>query len=25
MELTPPAEPPDGPPIGTDGDWEGWD
>ena len=21
----PPAEPPDGPPIGTDDDWDGWD
>jgi hypothetical protein len=25
MDLTPPAEPPDGPPIGTDDDWDGWD
>jgi hypothetical protein len=25
MDLTAPAEPPDGPPIGTDDDWEGWD
>ncbi|HKV62763.1 MAG TPA: zinc-dependent metalloprotease [Candidatus Acidoferrum sp.] len=24
MDLTPPAEPPDGPPIGTDDDWDGW-
>jgi hypothetical protein len=24
IELTPPAEPPDGPPIGTDDDWDGW-
>jgi uncharacterized protein DUF4953/uncharacterized protein DUF5117 len=22
IDLTPPAEPPDGPPIGTDGDWD---
>ena len=22
MDLTPPAEPPDGPPIGTDEDWD---
>jgi hypothetical protein len=25
MDLTPPAEPPDGPPIGTNDDWDGWD
>ncbi|HYU23170.1 MAG TPA: zinc-dependent metalloprotease [Candidatus Dormibacteraeota bacterium] len=25
MELMAPAEPPDGPPIGTDEDWDGWD
>ncbi len=25
MELAAPAEPPDGPPIGTDDDWDGWD
>ena len=25
IELTAPADPPDGPPIGTDDDWEGWD
>ena len=25
MELMAPAEPPDGPPIGTDDDWDGWD
>ncbi len=25
IELTGPAEPPDGPPIGTDDDWDGWD
>jgi hypothetical protein len=25
MDLAAPAEPPDGPPIGTDGDWDGWD
>jgi hypothetical protein len=25
IELTAPAEPPDGPPIGTDDDWDGWD
>jgi hypothetical protein len=25
IDMTPPAEPPDGPPIGTDDDWEGWD
>jgi hypothetical protein len=25
MELIAPAEPPDGPPIGTDDDWDGWD
>jgi hypothetical protein len=25
MELTAPADPPDGPPIGTDHDWDGWD
>jgi hypothetical protein len=25
IELTAPTEPPDGPPIGTDDDWEGWD
>ena len=25
MDLTPPAEPPDGPPIGTDDDWDSWD
>jgi len=24
IDLTPPAEPPDGPPIGTDDDWDGW-
>ena len=24
MDFTPPAEPPDGPPIGTDDDWDGW-
>jgi Met-zincin/Domain of unknown function (DUF5117) len=24
IDLTPPAEPPDGPPIGTDNDWKGW-
>jgi len=23
--IMPPAEPPDGPPIGTDDDWDGWD
>src|SRR6266850_156164 len=25
VSLTPPAEPPDGPPIGTVDDWDGWD
>ncbi len=25
IELTAPADPPDGPPIGTDDDWAGWD
>jgi len=25
IELTAPADPPDGPPIGTDDDWDGWD
>jgi hypothetical protein len=25
IELTPPAEPPDGPPIGTDDDGDFWD
>jgi hypothetical protein len=25
IEVTAPAEPPDGPPIGTDDDWDGWD
>jgi hypothetical protein len=25
IELTAPAEPPDGPPIGTDDDWDAWD
>ncbi|OLD83044.1 MAG: peptidase [Acidobacteria bacterium 13_1_20CM_58_21] len=25
MELMAPAEPPDGPPIGADDDWDGWD
>jgi len=25
ISLAPPAEPPDGPPIGTDDDWDGWD
>ena len=25
IELTAPAEPPDGPPIGADDDWDGWD
>ncbi len=25
IELTAPADPPDGPPIGADDDWEGWD
>jgi hypothetical protein len=25
IELTAPAEPPDGPPIGTDDDWDRWD
>ena len=25
MELIAPPEPPDGPPIGTDDDWDGWD
>jgi len=25
IELTPPADPPDGPPIGTDDDGDGWD
>jgi len=25
IELTPPADPPDGPPIGADDDWEGWE
>jgi hypothetical protein len=25
IDLTVPAEPPDGPPIGTDDDWDGWD
>jgi len=25
MELMAPAEPPDGPPIGTEDDWDGWD
>jgi hypothetical protein len=25
ISVTPPAEPPDGPPIGTDDDWDGWD
>ena len=25
IELAPPVEPPDGPPIGTDDDWDGWD
>jgi hypothetical protein len=25
VELTAPADPPDGPPIGTDDDWDGWD
>jgi hypothetical protein len=24
ISVTPPAEPPDGPPIGTDDDWDGW-
>jgi len=24
IELTAPADPPDGPPIGTDDDWDGW-
>jgi hypothetical protein len=24
LDLTPPAEPPDGPPIGTDEDFAGW-
>jgi hypothetical protein len=25
IELTPPADPPDGPPIGADDDWDGWE
>jgi hypothetical protein len=25
ISVTNPAEPPDGPPIGTDDDWDGWD
>src|SRR5712672_1411920 len=25
ISITSPAEPPDGPPIGTDDDWDGWD
>jgi hypothetical protein len=25
IELTAPADPPDGPPIGTDDDWDSWD
>ena len=25
INITVPAEPPDGPPIGTDDDWDGWD
>jgi hypothetical protein len=25
ISVAPPAEPPDGPPIGTDDDWDGWD
>jgi hypothetical protein len=25
IELTAPSDPPDGPPIGTDDDWDGWD
>ena len=25
IELMAPADPPDGPPIGTDDDWDGWD
>src|SRR5260370_7839400 len=25
ISVTPPTEPPDGPPIGTDNDWDGWD
>ncbi len=25
VTVTAPAEPPDGPPIGTDDDWDGWD
>jgi hypothetical protein len=25
ISVTPPTEPPDGPPIGTDKDWDGWD
>jgi hypothetical protein len=25
MDLTAPADPPDGPPIGTDDDWDGWE
>ena len=25
ISATPPAEPPDGPPIGTDDDWDSWD
>ena len=25
ISVPPPADPPDGPPIGTDDDWDGWD
>jgi len=25
ISVVPPAEPPDGPPLGTDDDWDGWD